>query len=406
MEGTESHRFVTKKRIGRCFGGAWRSIAGKAADVGLSREELAEPGGLLRVYACFDARAGRGAGSCATARSVWAQTTAAAAIERDVDSTSAAIPPCRGSQPAGHAGAAAYAVPPKIGRCRRRCRRAHDLGPSPRPVPAADAIPRAAEPRRSPARPERTVATVLDTSLIPGRSIQPIDLPNALRLAGTRELDIAIARRRMNESIADLQYAWAQWLPSLFLGPTWYRADGQVQTVTGQVENVNRSSLFLGGVAATTAPGFAAASPGTGYVPLNGSSAVFRFSDAIYMPIAAQRVVNANRAGVHAANNDAILAVAEAYFDLQQACGLLAINREAVSNAKELSDITGSYARTGEGSRSRPPACAHGAVASPQGYAVVYRPVAGRFGQPGAAPGARPANACSRRSSRPSASSR
>ncbi len=190
---------------------------------------------------------------------------------------------------------------------------------------------------------------VLDTSLIPGRSIEPIDLPNALRLAGARELDIALARRRVNESIADLQYAWAQWLPSLFLGPTWYRADGQVQTVTGQVQNVNRSSLFLGGVAATTAPGYAAPSPGTGYAPLNGSSAVFRFSDAIYMPIAAQRVVNANKAGVHAANNDAILAVAEAYFDLQQTCGLLAINREAVANAKELSDVTGSYARTGEG---------------------------------------------------------
>ena len=84
-------------------------------------------------------------------------------------------------------------------------------------------------------------------------------------------------------------------------------------------------------------------------MPLNGSSAVFRFSDAIYMPIAAQRVVNANKAGVHAANNDAMLEVAEAYFDLQQACGLVAINREAVANAKELSDVTGSYARTGQG---------------------------------------------------------
>ncbi len=215
-------------------------------------------------------------------------------------------------------------------------------------IPEAAAIPRAAE-AGTPKPLGATVATVLDTSLIPGRSIEPIDLPNALRLAGLRELDIALARRRVNQSIADLQFAWAQWLPSLFLGPTWYRADGQVQTVTGQVQNVNRSSLFIGGLAATTAPGYAAPSPGTGYPPLNGSSAVFRFSDAIYMPLAAQRVVNANRAGVHAANNDAMLQVAEAYFDLQQACGLLAISREAVANAKELSDVTGSYARTGQG---------------------------------------------------------
>ncbi len=215
-------------------------------------------------------------------------------------------------------------------------------------IPEAAAIARPAET----AKPQplgATVAGVLDTSLIPGRSIEPIDLPNALRLAGVRELDIAIARRRMNQALADLQFAWAQWLPSLFLGPTWYRADGQVQTVNGPVENVNRSSLFIGGVAATTAPGYAAASPGTGYIPLNGSSAVFRFSDAIYMPIAAQRVLNASRANIHAANNDAMLAVAEAYFDLQQACGLVAINREAVANARELSDVTGSYARTGQG---------------------------------------------------------
>ena len=194
-----------------------------------------------------------------------------------------------------------------------------------------------------------TVGSVLDTSLIPGRSIEPIDLPNALRLAGVRGLDIAIATQRVNESIADLQFAWAQWLPSLFLGPTWYRADGQVQTVTGQVQNVNRSSLFVGGVAATTAPGFAAPSPGTGYTPLNGSSAVFRFSDAIYGPLAARRVVNAGEAGVHAANNNTMLEVAEAYFDLQQACGLLAISREAVANSKDLSEITGAYARTGQG---------------------------------------------------------
>ncbi len=194
-----------------------------------------------------------------------------------------------------------------------------------------------------------TVARELDTSMIPGRSVEPIDLANALRLAGARDLDIAIARRQVNIALADLQFAWAQWLPSLFLGPTWYRADGQVQTVNGPVENVNRSSLFIGGLAATTAPGYAAASPGTGYAPLNGTSAVFRFSDAIYGPMAARRVVNAGQANVHARNNDAILAVALAYFDLQQACGQLAIAREAVVNAQALSEITGSYARTGQG---------------------------------------------------------
>jgi outer membrane protein TolC len=65
--------------------------------------------------------------------------------------------------------------------------------------------------------------------------------------------------------------------------------------------------------------------------------------------MAARRIVGANRAGVQAAINDAMLQTAEAYFDLQQASGRLAIAREAARNADALASITGSYARTGEG---------------------------------------------------------
>ena len=60
-------------------------------------------------------------------------------------------------------------------------------------------------------------------------------------------------------------------------------------------------------------------------------------------------MLNAAEADVHVKNNDAMLAVALAYFDLQQSCGQLAIAREAVVNAQALSEITGSYARTGQG---------------------------------------------------------
>ena len=215
-------------------------------------------------------------------------------------------------------------------------------GPS---LPAASPLP-APDPNPDPA----TAMPLLpvDKSLIPGRTIEPIDLPAALRLAGVRDLDIAIARQQLAQAVADLQKARALWLPSLFVGPTWYRADGQIQTLTGQVQNVNRSSLFVGGMAAT-ANGFAAASPGTGYPPLNGMSSVLRFSDAIFEPLAARRVANAEQAGVQTSINNAMLEVAEAYFDLQQASGLLAIAREAAANALALSEITGAYVRAGQG---------------------------------------------------------
>ncbi|MDR3632593.1 MAG: TolC family protein [Isosphaeraceae bacterium] len=188
----------------------------------------------------------------------------------------------------------------------------------------------------------------VDPTLIPGRILEPIDLCAALRLAGARDIDIAIARQRIEQALADLARARSLWLPSLFLGPTWYRADGQVQTVTGQVINVNRSSLFLGGTAALP-NGFPAPSPGTGYPQLNSLSSVLRISDMIFEPLAARRVVAANRAGLQATTNDALLTVAEAYFDLQMASGQLAIAREAAANADALAQITASYARTGQG---------------------------------------------------------
>jgi outer membrane protein TolC len=188
----------------------------------------------------------------------------------------------------------------------------------------------------------------LGVTLAPGQKIDPIDLTNVLRLGGDRELDIAIARQRVFQAIADLSQARALWLPSLFLGPTWYRADGRVQTINGPVENVNRNSLFIGALAASP-NNFAAASPGTGYPPLNGFSSVLRFSDAIYEPMAARRLVTGSRAAVNVATNDALLAVAEAYFDLQLASGRLAIAREAVANATALANITESYVRAGEG---------------------------------------------------------
>jgi len=208
-------------------------------------------------------------------------------------------------------------------------------------------------PARPPEIPPPTAAepprVLPDTMLIPGCTIEPIDLASALRLGGARDLDIAIARQRVSQAVADLEKARALWLPSLFVGPTWYRADGQIQTITGQVETISRNSLFIGALGATTAPGYPAASPGTGYPPLNGMSSVFRISDAIYEPLAARRVVAADRAGLQTATNDAMLQVAEAYLDLQLASGRIAIAREAASNALGLSEVTGAFARTGQG---------------------------------------------------------
>jgi outer membrane protein TolC len=175
-----------------------------------------------------------------------------------------------------------------------------------------------------------------------------MDLASALRLAGARDLDIATAREQVLEALGELDQARGLWLPSLFTGPTYYRIDGQVQAINGQVITVSRDSLFLGATA-SLANSFPAAPPGSGFPPLNSLSGVLRFSDAIYGTRAVRRVVAANQAGVKVATNNALLEVCEAYFDLQLAAGTLAISREAVANAEALAGITGTYARSGAG---------------------------------------------------------
>lgn len=212
-------------------------------------------------------------------------------------------------------------------------------------APPSPSLPTAAP---IPASDPAATATTQGLPLFPGQVVQPIDLASALSLGGARDLDIATARQRVLQALADLSEARALWLPSLFLGPTWYRADGKIQTITGEVRTIDRSSLFVGGTAAM-ANGFPAPAPGTGPPQLNGLSTVLRISDAIYEPMAARRVAAASQAGVRTATNNALLAVSEAYFDLQQAAGTLAIAREATANAEVLSGLTGTFARNGQG---------------------------------------------------------
>jgi outer membrane protein TolC len=63
---------------------------------------------------------------------------------------------------------------------------------------------------------------------------------------------------------------------------------------------------------------------------------VFSFSDALFAPLAARQVVRARQAGVQTAANDTLLAVAQAFFTVQQARGELAGSLDAVRRAEDL----------------------------------------------------------------------
>jgi len=180
------------------------------------------------------------------------------------------------------------------------------------------------------------------------RPVYPIDLVGALRLAGARDLDIAIARERTAQALADLERARVLWLPSFFLGPNWTRHDGQIQDNRGHVFTISRSSLFIGGTA-SAGSAVIAPPPGGGTAQVSSLTSVLRLSDAIFEPLAARQVLAARRARIAVATNDTLLELAEAYFDLQQAAGNVAIAREALTSIDALVELTGTYARTGGG---------------------------------------------------------
>ena len=142
----------------------------------------------------------------------------------------------------------------------------------------------------------------------------PINLPTALQIAGARPLDIALASQRIQIAIAGLDRAKVLWLPTIYVGADYYRHDGQLQDVAGNIFGTSKSSLMLGA----------------------GPSAVFAVTDAIYSPLVERQVVRARQADLQTTLNDTMLGVAEAYLNVQQARGELAGAEDALKRTEEL----------------------------------------------------------------------
>lgn len=149
----------------------------------------------------------------------------------------------------------------------------------------------------------------------PASAVLSINLPTALHLAGARPLDIALASQRLRAAHAQYQRSRVLWLPTVSLGGDYFRHDGQIQDVGGIVFTTSRSALLLG----------------------VGPTAIFSVSEALLAPLAARQVVRAREASLQAAQNDALLEVAEAYFNTQQARGELAAAEDVAGRAEELS---------------------------------------------------------------------
>jgi outer membrane protein TolC len=104
------------------------------------------------------------------------------------------------------------------------------------------------------------------------------------------------------------------WLPSFNLGAGYYRHDGATQGQSGNFYDNSKDQFFAGA----------------------GLTARVSTADALFAPLAARQVVRSREIGTQTARNDALLAAAEAYFEVQQARGRLAAIRDVVDKSVAL----------------------------------------------------------------------
>lgn len=144
--------------------------------------------------------------------------------------------------------------------------------------------------------------------------ILPINLATALYLSNARPLVIAAAQASEARAAAQLEQARVLWQPNLSLGIAYYDHAGAAQTSGGSVI-FPRTSAFDAGAGAALSLGV---------------------TDAIFRPLAARRELSAKQFEVQAARNDALLAVAAAFFDVQYARGRLAATVDAATKGEDL----------------------------------------------------------------------
>jgi outer membrane protein TolC len=187
--------------------------------------------------------------------------------------------------------------------------------PMPNPTPGPNTWPGAQGPLQGPLL-SQTATPLPVPPARPALSQKPlpINLATALRLSGARPILISAAQASEQVAAAQLEQAQVLWLPNLNIGASYYRHDGGAQGNSGTLF-VNGRNQFMAGL---------------------GPTAVFSTADAIFAPLAARQVLRSRTFDVQTARNNALLSVADAFFNLQQARGRFAGAQDCAEKARAL----------------------------------------------------------------------
>lgn len=171
-------------------------------------------------------------------------------------------------------------------------------------------------------------------------SQQSIDLTTALMMTTGQNPQVAFARARIEEALAQVDRANALKLPSLRAGVNYNKHEGRIQDVAGTVIETSRGSFYSG---------LGANAVGAGSPAVPGIVSQFHFADAIFQPKIAQRTACARQSGALATTNDQLLATALAYTELLRAEQELSVAGQIVDRAEQLQKTTSEFEKAGEG---------------------------------------------------------
>ena len=162
----------------------------------------------------------------------------------------------------------------------------------------------------------------------------------ALAIAVGENPQVAYSRQRINEAFAQLRSAEVLWVPSLCAGMNYNKHEGTIQDVAGNIIETSRGSVYTG----LGAQAVGASSPAVPGLIMN-----FHTKDAIFQPRISGQLLAASRQASRATTNDILLETALAYNDLLEAYEVEAVANETLANSRRLAELTGNYARTGQG---------------------------------------------------------
>ncbi|MDO8137725.1 MAG: TolC family protein, partial [Candidatus Brocadiales bacterium] len=159
------------------------------------------------------------------------------------------------------------------------------------------------------------------------KEVLPIDLPTALRLAATENLDIALAKSRIQEAEGEKDEAKLKLLPNLSASLLRRHTSG---TLLGTFGDFQRET-------------FGTVNPeGKLRLSLNPGQAVFNAA-------AARKTLEATRSNASQVVQNTLLIAAQQYFNLQEAQSRINIAEKAVAQSRELLRITEMLEKQGAG---------------------------------------------------------